>query len=205
MLGRIRAKYKESGFQGILLAIVSRLPGIRAVCAYYVYRMPFSGLICKELPIENLIVVLADERAIEDLSKIQDKPGIFRERFQLGHHCFMAYMDGEPAAYLWWHCGTHHVEQRYSFHVPITDTQVFYYDSYTIPEKRKLGITRRLLTAIAEYKFSDCYKNEIVAIIETSNLTSLKAHEKIGFQRDSLNVYVKCNNIEINRMLINCK
>lgn len=191
MVNKIIAKYRENGFLGLLIALMARMPGVRALCVYYVYRLPFSKLPQEDSALEKLrICVLENDAAINDIVRIQDKPDIFRERFILNHFCLLAYVGDEPVAYLWGQQGPMHLEQCYGFEVPIADNQVYYYDSHTRQEWRQKGLLRCLIQNIAQYGAGMLQKNELIAIIEINNKVSQKSHEKIGFVKDRLQLFV---------------
>lgn len=201
MLSRIREKYRENGVQGIVLALISRFPGVRAVCVYYVYRLPFDQLVRKQLSVGNLKIVLVKSDSMGDLIRVQDKPDIFAERFQMGHYGFVAYVNNDPVAYLWGQEGPVHVERRFGFEVPIKDNQVFYYDSYTIPEWRKSGVGRALIQESIDFFKNGLGKSELIAIIETGNLVSQKTYERMGFVREAMHIHLDIIGKKINKQL----
>jgi RimJ/RimL family protein N-acetyltransferase len=189
LLRKIKAKYRESGLNGVLLSILRKLPGIKSVCIYYVYRLPFSKLSDNYLPLENVRVVLVDEDSIEHLIKIQNKHDTFRERFNNKHYCFLAYANDDPVAYLWAQHGPLHKEQIYGFEVKIAENQIYYYDSHTISEWRRKGLLRFIIQKTVHYFKTEPGINELIAVVETGNISSQKAHEKIGFLKDRLEFY----------------
>lgn len=192
MIKKICVKYHETGLSGLLFALLARMPGIRAMCVYYVYRLPFSKLPEESSTVDKLrISVLDNDTAMQDLVRIQSKPDTFSERFRINHFCLLAYVDNEPVAYLWGQQqGPTHLEHRYGFKVPIADNQVYYYDSHTLQEWRQKGLLRCLIQKIAQYSSNTFQKNELIIIIETANVVSQKSHEKIGFVKDSLQLFV---------------
>jgi ribosomal protein S18 acetylase RimI-like enzyme len=203
VFSRIRSKFIDNGVHGIVLAFISRLPGIRAICVYYVYRLPFNKLILKNFPADRLKVLPVQDASRKDISSIQDKAAIFVARLQMNHFCFLAYLDGEPVGYLWGQSETVHIEGRFGFEIPIQSHQVFYYDSYTLPQCRNMGVGRALIQDSIEYFKNNLNKSELIAIIETSNLLSQKAYERMGFFKESMHFHLNIMGKKIDKKLRN--
>jgi GNAT superfamily N-acetyltransferase len=186
---RLTTIYHESGFVGLLLRALNKMPGVDCVMLYYLYRINFEELVKLQVPPALRIKLVEGVDDLPNLLRIQEKTDIFSERFSLGHSAVLAYMGGTPVGYLWAQPGPTHTEQRYNFNIDIAPSELYYYDSFVLPEYRQQGVFKAMFAFLANqsalvHKFS-----ALTAIVEIDNLRSRKAHERLGFHATQLNFF----------------
>jgi GNAT superfamily N-acetyltransferase len=183
---RLTTIYRESGFVGLLLRALNKLPGVDCVMLYYLYRISFEELDKLQAPPELRIKVVGGTDDLPDLLRIQDKADIFNERFSLGHPAVLAYNGETPVGYLWAQPGPTHTEQRYRFDIAIAPNELYYYDSFVLPEHRQQGVFKAMFAFLASQTALVSEFSDLTAIVEIDNFRSRKAHERLGFRADQL-------------------
>jgi GNAT superfamily N-acetyltransferase len=190
-LEHIRQKVQSEGFSGLLFAVVHRVPGVTAACAYTRYARPLSDVDASSdlvaLHKLQLISTLAAGGAA--LSQVQDKPDLFAERFRRGDVCVVASVDGESAGYVWAQHGGVHREERFGFPVPVGPSQIYYYDLFVRSEFRGRGLFRALLHRLELYA-RHVGATELCAIVEWQNKRSNELHRRFGMRPRSKHFFV---------------
>jgi hypothetical protein len=112
---------------------------------------------------------------LPNLLRIQNKANNFNERFSLGHPAVLAYSVKTPVGYLRAQPGPTHTEQRCRFDIAITQSELYYYDSFVLPEHRQQGAFKAMFAFLVS-GFSD-----LTAIVEINNLRSRNPINDWGF------------------------
>ena len=68
--------------------------------------------------------------------------GVLHERFQAGHECVLATLQGEPAAFAWLCTGAARLGP---LSLPLEEGEVWVYDSYTAKRFRREGMRRAIM------------------------------------------------------------
>lgn len=188
-VGKIARRYRSDGLSGVIWVALKRLTGRWPLLFYYTFTAPVTALLPTSTNRQFRFVISTEVPSEKHLVQLDRTRALFNRRLSQGHWYVIAF-DGENAVgLLWGHDGTIHFEQQYGFNVPFSENQVFYYDSLTLPEWRRQGVLQGMLGALAEHADQQNGKDELTAIIETSNLDSRRAHEKLGFNKRRLNLY----------------
>ena len=197
LIRKVRERYRGQGVVGLAEAFLARLPFVRTVYCYHVCRLPLTGIRETEAPPEVSIELVRDAGLVDVLTTLQSKPELFRGRLREGHLCLMASVEGRPVAYLWAQPdGTAHRHQVHGFSVPIAAGQIYIYDGFVRPDWRRRGLIRSLEERMGAHAIRNLGKRELVGIIESSNLVSLKAHARLGFVRGRARFFVRIGRLD---------
>lgn len=128
---------------------------------------------------------------IDQLCTVCDKIDIHKKRLEKNRFAIILYSDGVPIGYSWGQVDSPHLEERYGFRIKFSPEDIYSFDSYIKPEYRRLGFRKFLLNSFIEASKSYSNKKNLTAIIEKTNLNSVRAHEKLGYRRRSLQVAFK--------------
>jgi RimJ/RimL family protein N-acetyltransferase len=114
---------------------------------------------------------------IEDL----DLPASFvDEAWNLGHECFVAYVDETPACYCWF--SSRVTSLIGGLEVSFPTGHRYAYKAFTHPAYRGRGLlTLCCATAMRRYAAEGCLA--LVTVIERNNFSSIHAFERSGFTR----------------------
>ena len=184
MISRMRARYQEGGFLGLLEAALVHTPGVHYCILYAIYRLDFRD---KARTMDNhhslTVKKVTDANGFPDLACVQDKPDRFRERIARGDFAYLALRDGAPAGYMWICTSPTVNEERYGFPIMVRATDVYGYDYFVLPSFRGQGVLAALHAGVLKDCGSNETKHAVMIIIEASNRRSIKACRRIGFRR----------------------
>jgi RimJ/RimL family protein N-acetyltransferase len=129
-------------------------------------------------------VKLLSSKSKSELKKLTDirfRKEEAERRFKAGHLCFVAEKNGHVINYVWVSFKPTHVDEL-EREIQVSPRSAYRYDGYTVPEYRGLGVLPVVLTRVADYIFKNGIE-EIYDIVVSSNVSSLRAHEKIGSRK----------------------
>ena len=138
---------------------------------------------------------------MSDLVQIEDKTDIFKERFGLGHIAVMSCFEGNPVGYLWAYEGPAHAEQRCRFSIEVRPHELYYYDSFVLPAYRVKSVFGEMLSYSVSQSDLKRQFRDVVGIVEVDNLRSIRAHERLGFNKTQLRVFAILLGKHIHRAL----
>lgn len=194
ILDRILRKWNEEGFWGFFVALIVRIPGIKAFNIYQVYALELSGYLGSETHFDKNVKLIKNIKQLSKQAWFSDRLDIFESRLNLNHHGIFYLESGVEVAYLWVDPGGKHREQRYGYGIPLRSDEAFYYDSFVLPALRGKGILRKLIWHAGLFAKSDLSRSKILATIDIQNKISKRAHKNIGFKRLRTGVYVALKN-----------
>lgn len=178
----IREKFKNEGPVGLAVALLIRLPKIKRVNFYSVYKceqLLGSGKKYGDLDAE--IKIVSDISGLGIFNSFPARDSVFRGRLMMGHVAVAMVRQGEAIAYLWADGGGSHREQRFGYKIPLSASELFYYDSFVEPQFRGKGLLRQMLVFLSEFGNEKLGKPRLVATIDMSNLNSRRVHKSLGF------------------------
>lgn len=191
LIGKVAKRYRSDGLSGVSWIVLKRLTCRWPVLFYYTFTVPIATLTNTSTNRRFAFEVSSEVPCEKHLNQLGRTKALFDRRLGQGHRYVIACEGDNAVGLLWAHDGDVHFEQQYGFNVPFSQNQVFYYDSLTLPEWRRKGVLQGMLGALAKHTIQQDDKEEITAIIETANLGSRRAHEKLGFCKQQLNLYCR--------------
>lgn len=200
LIGKVAKRYRSDGLSGVSWIALKRLTYRWPVLFYYTVTAPIATLTNIRTSNRFAFEVSTEVPCEKHLNQLDRTRALFDRRLGQGHRYVIACEGENAVGLLWAHDGDVHFEQQYGFNVPFAQNQVFYYDSLTLPEWRRQGVLQGMLGALAKHTIRQDGKEELAAIIETSNLGSRRAHEKLGFNKRQLNLY--CGALSTNRPFV---
>jgi len=184
-VGKIAKRYRTDGLSGVTWVALKRLTGRWPLLFYYTFTAPVAALIPISPNRQFRFVISTEIPSEKHLAQLDRTTALFNRRLSQGHWYVIAFEGENAVGLLWAHDGSVHFEQQHGFNVPFFGNQLFYYDSLTLPEWRRKGVLQGMLGALAEHADQQNGKDELTAIIETSNLDSRRAHENLGFKKNT--------------------
>ncbi len=139
----------------------------------------------KILNIEPKIKVVIKEAQSSDFDKLVDMAGekkvdIFRKRFKSGAVCFIA-IDRDKIAYYGWMGFANEYEANCQIMVKLNNKEAYWFDCWTAPEYRKMGLHTAVTARALIYLRDKGYK-KVLSFITVKNIPSLKAFDRVGFR-----------------------
>ncbi|MFO7528759.1 MAG: GNAT family N-acetyltransferase [Marinobacter sp.] len=189
LIEKVARRYRSDGLSGVSWIAVKRLTCRWPVLFFYTFTAPNATLTNIRANNRFEFEVSSEVPCEKHLNQLGRTRVLFDRRLGQGHRYVIAFDGDNAVGLLWAHDGDVHFEQQYGFNVPFGRDQLFYYDSLTLPEWRCQGVLQGMLGALAKHTIQQDGKAELAAIIETSNLGSRRAHEKLGFSKRQLNMY----------------
>jgi GNAT superfamily N-acetyltransferase len=117
----------------------------------------------------------------EVLHRIKGKAKDWKDRWERGDLCYVAYADGEPIAHIW----ICHSEWRLKDEdkgSPLPSLSAFLYDAKTREKWRGQGVYQALISMSVTELTSKRYKN-LYMLADDRNLPAQHAPAKLGFRR----------------------
>ncbi|ROT98386.1 hypothetical protein EB809_13885 [Marinobacter sp. R17] len=193
-LNSILRKWNEEGFWGFFVALIVRIPGIKAFNIYQVYALDLTDYPLSETNFDKNVKLVRDIEHLNKQAWFSDRLDIFKSRLSLNHRGIIYSESGMEVAYLWLDLSGKHREQRYGYSIPLKSDEAFYYDSFVIPARRGKGILRKLIWNAGIFAKNDLSRSKMLATIDIQNKISRRAHKNIGFKRMRTGVYVALKN-----------
>lgn len=119
-------------------------------------------------------------REVKELLRCENKPDIFRRRFEKGEKCLVVLMKGEIAGYGWLSWAPVYWEERYHYPIQIPPDTVYVYDSYIVPEHRRKGLWRQLMGQEINF-MKKIGRNKLLVMIDYGHARSIELHRRVGF------------------------
>jgi GNAT superfamily N-acetyltransferase len=191
MLTKIRKKIAESGWLGLCLAILTRLRVFKYLRIYYFYRVPLDQLHgevgCPE-GISTQVITIDQSKNIDALNQVLEKDGIYRRRLDAGLFAVLAYAESVPVGFVWGDLRRTHLEERFGYEIELAPDDVYSFDNFVAPDRRRMGVWKALLTGFIDYVSRVTNRKSIAVIVELTNRRSIFAHERLGYRKESLHV-----------------
>lgn len=178
------------------VAKARRTPGL-LIAQKMLRRMPFKpvdfGTLCflrldgvPRVPRALLRGCGTVRRATRDdlpgLVQLQDKPGVFQERFASGDRCVAALVNERIVGYEWFCEQPMHLETAWGLPITIPLGFVYVYDAYIDPAYRNTGVWLRFKAYLSDW-MTATGKLGVLTFVEDGNLPSLRTHLRFGFRR----------------------
>src|SRR5262245_18494642 len=140
-LAERRHQIRNRPFLVNLRSLLQRVPfaPVDINCVYlleYAGRPPQSAALLRG-PAEVRTATIED---IEGLTRCQNRPHLFRNRFEANDYCVVATVDGRIVAYQWFCARPLYREERYGYAIEVPPDSIYEYDVFILPEHRLGGI-----------------------------------------------------------------
>jgi ribosomal protein S18 acetylase RimI-like enzyme len=193
LANKISNRYKESGLFGVILLTIKRLGIFDYLCVFYFYKVSSDLIIGNPgLPSNIDVRIVSSLEDVDEIIRVLDKRDTFRDRLNKGFFSAVIYVDNVPVGYVWGQVGPgQHREERYGFVINVETDEVYDFDSYIDPEYRGLGLMKYLTQEFIERAKNEYSKSCVTAIVEKTNLRSVRIHERLGFKRMNLQIALK--------------
>ncbi len=109
------------------------------------------------------------------------KKELFAARLQAGHDVLCIYKEGSLVGYMWIATNPYHEPQQ-NLHVPITDKDVYLFDSFVIPAARQQGSHYPAQVFFDSYYLSLGRSRNLSIIRNDPTIPSYHVHKKFGFK-----------------------
>lgn len=119
----------------------------------------------------------------------EKKIKIFGERFNKGEICFIA-EDQDKIAYYGWISFNDEYEDNCHIKVKLNKKEAYWFDCWTVPEYRKMGLHTAVTTKALTYLKNKGYKR-VLSFVTVKNVPSLKAFGRVGFKGKKVVTFIK--------------
>lgn len=148
-----------------------------------VYIAELSDPVRSGQPPEDVSIRQIDRTALPELyaSFPRKDRSEFGERFEAGHRCFAARIDGTICGMAWLDMGAVHDEPEKFCKFVIPPDAAWHYDVMILPEYRRRGLFSALMQQAFEYVCREG-RTRVCGFTSRYNQGSVKAHTRIGFR-----------------------
>lgn len=183
-------KLRQKGFWGLAIALLARIPGMRALNLYHRYSLDLAQY-RKGAPNDRLSFIPCTEPSeLPDLGPFEERRPLFEQRLKEGSQVLFLHVDGQLAGYLWAQRGDRHVEQRYGYVIPLRPDEIFVYDIFIHAPFRGMGLLRHLFDAFIGQVADLYHVKRVVLTIDRNNAHSIRVHRKLGYKRGKFGLYL---------------
>lgn len=167
----------------ILRSLLRRIPfgPLEIDCLYF---LEYLGLPPQN---ENLLRGPAEVRTatlsdMEGLTRCQNRPQAFLNRFKANDDCAVAVVDGRIVAYQWFCVRPAYVEERYGYRIEVPSDAIYEYDVFILPEYRLGGIWFKFHCLYLKEQMEKLRRRRIIGMVDYGNRVSMNTHLRFGFQ-----------------------
>jgi GNAT superfamily N-acetyltransferase len=164
--------------QKLLRRVPLRPIDVGKLCFLQLNRLPAVPTSLLRGPVEVRLATIDD---IDALSKLQDKPLLFRQRFDESDQCVIAIAQGHIVGYEWFSDQAVHHESGWGYPVAIPAGYVYAYDAFIDPAYRNTGVWLRFKQFLAGWMATHG-KRGVLTFVDYGNWPSLRTHLRFGFQ-----------------------
>lgn len=126
-------------------------------------------------------VRFATPEDVDALARLQNKPGLFRDRFHEGDQCVIAIAEGLIVGYEWFSENPVHHDAGWGYRVTIPGGYVYAYDAFIDPDYRNTGVWLRFKAHLADWMAARG-KRGVLTFVDYGNWPSLRTHLRFGFR-----------------------
>jgi GNAT superfamily N-acetyltransferase len=119
---------------------------------------------------------------LEGLTKCQNSPRAFRDRFKANDHCAVAVLDGCIVGYQWFCDKPLYEEERYGYQIEIPPDAIYAYDIFILPEYRLAGLWFRFHCLYVRDLMQRLHRQRIIGMVDYGNRLSMNTHLRFGFR-----------------------
>ncbi len=119
---------------------------------------------------------------LEGLTKCQDRPLAFLNRFKADDHCVVAVADGQIVAYQWFCAKPFYVEERYAYRIDVPPDTIYEYDVFILPAYRLGGLWFKFHCLYLKELMQRLQRRRIIGMVDYGNRISMSTHLRFGFR-----------------------
>jgi GNAT superfamily N-acetyltransferase len=119
---------------------------------------------------------------LEGLTKCQNRPLAFLNRFRANDHCVVAVVDGRIVAYQWFCFRPFYTEERYAFELEVPPDAIYEYDVFILPEYRLAGIWFKFHCIYLKELMERLHRRRIIGMVDYGNRLAMSTHLRFGFR-----------------------
>jgi hypothetical protein len=182
----LEARRNQLGSRPLLLnlrGLLLRLPfkPIDVNCAYLLeYKgLPPQNAALLRGPAEVRMATIGD---MEGLTRCQNRPHLFLNRFEANDYCAVALVDGRIVAYQWFCARPLYTEERYGYPIEVPPDSIYEYDVFILPEHRLGGIWFKFHCLFLRELMERLGRTRILAMVDYGNRLSMNTQRRFGFR-----------------------
>ncbi len=119
---------------------------------------------------------------LEGLTRCQNRPQAFLNRFKANDYCAVALVDGRIVAYQWFCVRPSYVEERYGYPIEVPSDAIYEYDVFILPEYRLGGIWFKFHCLYLKELMEKLRRRRIIGMVDYGNRLSMNTHLRFGFR-----------------------
>jgi hypothetical protein len=120
---------------------------------------------------------------LEGLTKCENTPREFMNRFRSNDYCVVAVRDSRIVGYGWATDKPSCIEERYSYRIDVSPDAIYLYDCFILPEYRVVHmIWLRFISIYMGQLMQRLGKKRMIGMIDYGNRISMNTHLRFGFK-----------------------
>jgi hypothetical protein len=119
---------------------------------------------------------------LDALTKCQNQPREFRNRFNSNDHCAVAVVGDRIVGYEWFCDRPLYIEERYLYKIAVPSDAVYAYDAFILPEHRLSGIWLKFKAPYLRALMQRLHRHRIIGMVDYGNCVSMNTLLRFGFR-----------------------
>jgi hypothetical protein len=119
---------------------------------------------------------------LEGLTKCQNTPLVFLNRFNSNDYCAVAVLDGRIVGYQWFCDKPSYVEERYSYEFEVPPDAIYEYDIFILPEHRLAGLWYKFHCLYLRELMQRLHRDKLIGMVDYGMRLPMNTHLRFGFK-----------------------
>ncbi len=119
---------------------------------------------------------------LEGMTRCQNTPATFLERFHSNDSCVVAVAEGRIVGYQWFCEHPIHVEERYSYKIEVPADAIYTYDAFILLEHRLTGIWVKFNSLYLRDLMQRLNREKVLSMVDYGNWMSMNTHLRFGYK-----------------------